>query len=138
MLRLQGYQYTVAYHPGKTNIADALSRLNQTNPKYVSGEQVEVVRMIVEESTPVALTARDVEIASGEDPELTSVRHYIQHDNLEECMPIMPRMSSRESTMSARANAENRAANRTMARRRSRRCTSAARARRTPCCDCYK
>ena len=37
------------------------SRLNQTTPKDKSGEEIEVVRMIAEESTPVALTARDVE-----------------------------------------------------------------------------
>ena len=41
--------------------------------------------MIAEESTPVALTALDVEIASEEDAELTSVRHYIQHGNWQEC-----------------------------------------------------
>ena len=85
VLRLQGYQYKVIYRPGKTNIADALSRLNQTTPKDKSGEEIEVVRMIAEESTPVALTVRDVEIASEEDAELTSVRHYIQHGNWHEC-----------------------------------------------------
>ena len=44
--------------------------------------------MIAEESTPVAeesTPARDVEIASEEDAELTSVRHYIQHGNWHEC-----------------------------------------------------
>ena len=41
--------------------------------------------MIAEESTPVALTARDVEMASEEDSELTSVRHYIQHGNWHVC-----------------------------------------------------
>ena len=85
VLRLQGYQYKVIYRPGKTNIADALSRLNQTTPKDKRGEEIEVVRMIAEENTPVALTARDVEIAPEEDAELTSVRHYIQHGNWHEC-----------------------------------------------------
>ena len=51
--------------------------------------------MIAEESTPVALTARDVEIASEEDAELTSVRHYIQHGNWHECkMPYYTRVKN--------------------------------------------
>ena len=41
--------------------------------------------MIAEESTPVALIARGVEMASEEDAELTNVRHYIQHGNWYEC-----------------------------------------------------
>ena len=60
------------YRPGKTNIADALSRINQTTPKDRSGEEIEVVRIIAEENTPVALTALDVEIASEENAKLTS------------------------------------------------------------------
>ena len=60
------------YRPGKTNIADALSRINQTTPKDRSGEEIEVVRIIDEENTPVALTALDVEIASEENAKLTS------------------------------------------------------------------
>ena len=85
VLRLQGYNYEVVYRPGKGNTADALSRLNQANPKDGSGEDGEVIRMIAEESTPVALMARDVERASENDPELTSVRYYIQHGNWDEC-----------------------------------------------------
>ena len=34
--------------------------------------------MIAEDSTPVVLTAKEVECALEEDAELTSVRHYIQ------------------------------------------------------------
>ena len=39
VLRLQGYQYNVVYRPGKTNIADCLSRLNQKSPKDLAGEK---------------------------------------------------------------------------------------------------
>ena len=34
--------------------------------------------MIADDSTPVVLTAKEVECASEDDAELTSVRHYIQ------------------------------------------------------------
>ena len=51
VLRLQGYK--VIYRPGKTNSADALSRLNQTTPKDMNGEEIEVVRMIAEVSQHV-------------------------------------------------------------------------------------
>ena len=78
VLRLQGYNFRVVYRPGKTNIADALSRLNSINPKDRSGEKTDFVRVIAQESTPVALSAKEVERASEEDPELTSVRHCIQ------------------------------------------------------------
>ena len=36
--------------------------------------------MIAEESTPMLLTAKEVERASEEDPELSSVRHYMSGD----------------------------------------------------------
>ena len=38
VLRLQCHNYNVVYRPGKTNIADALSRLNQAKPKDCSSE----------------------------------------------------------------------------------------------------
>ena len=38
VLRLQGYNFNVIYRPGKTNIADALSRLNSMVQKDPSGE----------------------------------------------------------------------------------------------------
>ncbi|CAB3979614.1 Hypothetical predicted protein, partial [Paramuricea clavata] len=84
VLRLQGYHFKVVYQPGKTNIADALSRLNSKVPKDHSGETVDVVRIIAQESTPVALTAKEVERESEKDPELVSVRHYIRTGNWSE------------------------------------------------------
>lgn len=73
------------YRPGKGNIADALSRLNQVSPKDQSGESVDAVYAIASESIPCALTAREVEQASASDPELCSVRHYIRGGNWSKC-----------------------------------------------------
>jgi len=84
VLRLQSYNFKVVQRPGKTNIADALSRLNSLKPKDRSGEETDAVKMIAEESPPVVLTAK-VERASEEDPELTCVRHYIQSGDWSQC-----------------------------------------------------
>ena len=78
VLRLQSYSFQVVYPPGKTNIADALSRLNSLDQKDTSGEEMDAVKMIAEESTPMVLSAKELERASEEDPELSSVRHNIQ------------------------------------------------------------
>ena len=91
VLRLQGYHFKVIYRPGSTNIADVLSRLNSVEQKDSSGEEADFVRVIVEESTPVAMTAKEVERESEKDPELCSVRHYIQSSDWSQCkMPHYP------------------------------------------------
>ena len=85
VLRLQGYNFKVIYRPGKTNIANALSRLNCVNQKDCSGEKADFVRVLALESTPVAITAKEVERESENDPELCSVRHYIQSGDGSQC-----------------------------------------------------
>ena len=84
-LRLQCHNYRVVYRPGKTNIADALSRLNQTNPKDPSSEKEDLVRFVAQGSTPVFLTPREIERESENDPELVSVRHYIHIGDWSQC-----------------------------------------------------
>ena len=76
-MRLQGYDYRVVYRPGKANIADALSRLNQCEPKDTSGEEFDFVKEVPEESLPVARTVKQVELASNSDSEIASLRQYI-------------------------------------------------------------
>ena len=58
MLSLQGYDFKVVYRPGKTNVADALSRLNSVKQSD-TGQEYDSVRAIVENCIPVALSARD-------------------------------------------------------------------------------
>lgn len=66
------------YRPGKTNIADALSRLNSVNQKDCNGEEAAFLRVLAQEGTPVAMTAKEVERESENDPELCSVRCNIR------------------------------------------------------------
>ena len=73
------------HRPGKTNIADTLSRLNCVTQKDCSGEEADFVRVLAQESTPVAMTAKEVETESENDPELCSVRHYIQSGDWSQC-----------------------------------------------------
>lgn len=85
VLRLQGYQYNVIYRPGKSNIADALSRLNCTNSKDTSAETEDYVRVIAQEATPASLSPHEIEIESAKDPELCAVRGYINTGNWDNC-----------------------------------------------------
>ena len=73
------------YRPGKTNIADALSRLNQANPKDPSSEKEDLVRFVAQESSPVSLTPREIERESENDPELVTVRQYILTGDWSQC-----------------------------------------------------
>jgi len=54
VLQVQGYNFKVLYRPGKTNIADVLSRLNlKVNPDH--GEKYDYVAALVDSSTIPAL-----------------------------------------------------------------------------------
>ena len=75
MLRLQPYRFTVRHIPGKENIADSLSRLIRSKASAdLSSEAEEYVRFVAENSTPQALSTRDIERASDADKELSNVR----------------------------------------------------------------
>lgn len=84
VLRLQGYDFKVVYRPGKTNIADALSRLNSDHVDH--GEEYDYVRAIVEDCVPVALSPREIEEASYDDEELTQVKKCVKTGNWDQCI----------------------------------------------------
>jgi hypothetical protein len=83
VLRLQPYQFRVVHEPGRTNIADPLSRLlkdkvkGQDAPEHVHGAE-EYVRFVAVNATPNARTTRDIEEASADDEELALVRHALE------------------------------------------------------------
>ena len=85
VFRRRCHNYRVVYRPGKTNIADALSRLNQANPKDPSSEKEDLVRFVAQESTPVSLTPREIEREYENDPELVTVRQYIHTGDWPQC-----------------------------------------------------
>ncbi|XP_028413774.1 uncharacterized protein K02A2.6-like [Dendronephthya gigantea] len=85
VLRLQCHNFKVVYRPGKTNIADALSRMNQKSPKDHSSEKEDVIRFVAIQATPVALTTKEIERASEIDAELQSVRYYIESGDWTKC-----------------------------------------------------
>ena len=65
VLCLQAYNFKVVYRPGKTNIADALSRLN-ANPQRDKEDSYDFVRAVVESSVPIALTSDEIEKSASE------------------------------------------------------------------------
>ena len=85
ILRLQGYDYRIICRPGKAKKVDALSRLNQFEPKNTSGEEFDFVKAVAEESLTVALTAKQAELASDSDPEIASLRQYILSGDWSQC-----------------------------------------------------
>jgi len=84
VLRLQGYNFTVVYRAGKTNIADMLSRLNlKVNRDY--SEKYYYVAALVGRSTIPALRSDEIDVASKNDPELVELRQCIQTGNWANC-----------------------------------------------------
>ena len=95
ILRLQPNNYNVVYIPGSKNVADPLSRLLKLEPGsqspvvYNQGAD-EYVRFIVITATPSALTTRQIEEASANDPKLDEVRKAMKSGNFQKCEKFAP------------------------------------------------
>ena len=74
----------MVYWPGKTNVTDALSRLNSVKQSD-AGQEYDSVRAIVENCIPMALLAREIEEASYSDAELSQVKGCMRTGNWERC-----------------------------------------------------
>ena len=75
VLCLMPFKYTVRHVPSGQNIADCLSHLTKIpTSSQCNNVKEQYVRMLAISATPRAMTAREIERASAEDEELTTVR----------------------------------------------------------------
>ena len=88
VLRLQAYLCKhlckFVYRPGKTNIADALSRQN-CRFQHNDWEDYDFVDAVVENSVPCVLTLAEIEKASAEDMELNLIKECVQTGDWSRC-----------------------------------------------------
>lgn len=69
------FKYTVRHVPSGQNIADCLSRLAKIpTSSQCNNMSEEYVRMLAISATPRAMTTKEIERASAEDKELTTIR----------------------------------------------------------------
>ena len=87
VLRLQQYDFKVVYVAGSRNVADPLSRLLGPDALRKPAEHHhgadEYIRFVAVSATPSVLTTREIEEASGEDPELEEVRKAVMTGHFE-------------------------------------------------------
>lgn len=79
VLRLQAYDYTVIYRPGKNNIADPFSRLCAEASAKPFDEEYHV-NQIAEYARPIAVSLKDLTEASLEDAEILLVKEGLLND----------------------------------------------------------
>ena len=80
VLRLQCFDFAVKYRPGKTNIADALSRLVENEKKPSRGDEDHYVWWVASQSVPKAMKLEDIQVASAADATISRLRESILSD----------------------------------------------------------
>ena len=80
VLRMPPFHYQVIYKPGKSNIADPLSRLLNVSKADTpaADDTEEVIYKLVVETIPVAMTLQEVKIQSEKDEELQTLKKSLQ------------------------------------------------------------
>lgn len=87
VLRLQSYDFKVKYRPGKTNVADPLSRLCKlaTNPTAIYEDYT---INVIELTRPVAISLQEITEHSKQDLEIQKVKEGIYNNNWDETVKI--------------------------------------------------
>lgn len=85
VLRLQAFRYKVVYKPGKSNIADTISRLCKTS-SLEPFDSENYINQIVSYSRPVAVPLKEIETCSLGDEEILKVKegifNNVWHDSI--------------------------------------------------------
>lgn len=79
-LRLMAYDYKVMYRPGKSNIADPLSRLCQSAPEQGNSfdeESERIIRAVADSSCPVSISVDQIVAATKTDIELQEIIKWL-------------------------------------------------------------
>ena len=87
-LRLQSFKFRVVYKPGKTNIADPLSRMmrqTENTPIVASIVGIEYVEQIAKQSVPIALSWSEIVTASRSCGEIRHVIKCLKRNDFVSC-----------------------------------------------------
>lgn len=84
VLRLQAYRYNIKYKPGKTNIADPLSRLCKYSDQLLHSTIEDYVHQIVELARPCAISMQQIIKESEADMEIVNVKKGIYNHQWDE------------------------------------------------------
>lgn len=87
VMRLQSFNFKIVFRPGKSNIADPLSRLCQTDP--IPFDNHNFVYHVVEYSKPIAVTLNEIRENSENDDEvgkiITGIKQKIWVEPVKHC-----------------------------------------------------
>lgn len=83
ILRLQTYEFTVLHRPGKSNLADPLSRLALVDEQQDYSQEGKLI-LYVKEVAPRVITLNEIEKSTADDEELGKVKQSLMSGNWDE------------------------------------------------------